>query len=105
MLLIFSILSCGLLSSCAAKTEPKVIVKTEEVFFIPKKVATPVKPTFQEYDKTKFLYQAPNFNRLQQNTVLLKSYCNSLKETVTYYETAIDELNKKRMEMSSTDKQ
>lgn len=84
--------------SCAPK-QPETIVQTKYVFMIPEKVATPTKPEFREYDKTKYLYQAPNFSRLQQNTILLKNYANTLKDTVTYYEKAIDEMQAKRAQL------
>lgn len=88
-----------MLSSCSPKVEYRTVLQPEYVFFIPEKIAAPAKPKFQDYDKSKYLYQAPNFSRLQQNTVLLKNYCNALFETVKHYEQAIEAANAKRVRM------
>ena len=93
MLLIFLISSCLVFTSCAPKQPEKIIVpQVEYVFFIPEKVTIPKKPTFQSYDPKKSMMEKPNFTRLQQNTILMKNYANSLKTTVEHYEALIDKM-------------
>lgn len=80
-------------SGCANKQPEEVIIyKIDYVFFIPEKITTPTKPVFKEYDPKYLLNQSPNFERVQQNTVLLKNYSNALRLTIDKYEALIDKM-------------
>lgn len=88
--------------SCAKQPVKEVPVPVPTyVFFIPEKIVTPDKPVFKEYDKTKLLNQSPNFERLQQNTVMLKNYSNSLRLTIDKYEQLIDEMQETKARVES----
>lgn len=90
-------------SGCATKTEIKEVTVPVPtyVFFIPEKITVPEKPKFLEYDATKLLNEPPNFQRLQQNTVLMKNYANSLRVTIDKYEALIDEIQETKDKMES----
>lgn len=92
-------------SGCATKQPEEVIVyKTDYVFFIPDKITTPTKPVFKEYDPKYLLNQSPNFERVQQNTVLLKNYSNALRLTIDKYEALIDKMQEAKDSVQLTHK-
>jgi len=99
--LILSIVSSLLLTSCAS--EPQMVVKTEYIVSVPAKIATPTPPKFAVLNINESLSSKTNVKKLMQNLSLLKNYSNTLRQTVTYYETEIDRLNKEKETFQEND--
>lgn len=80
-----------LCSSCSSKSiEPVTITKYE--YLIPNKLPVPSKPELYKYDTSLSVASPVNFKRIQQNTIFLIDYANSLKSVITAYEKEIDDL-------------
>lgn len=90
--LILSISSSILLSSCASTT----VVETKYIVSTPVKIDRPSVPTFQTLDNTKPITDADNFKKLQINISLLKNYTLGLQDVIDYYEKEIDRLNEQK---------
>ena len=91
-----------LCSSCSSKnTEPVTITKYE--YLIPNKLPVPSKPELYKYDTSLSVASPVNFKRIQQNTIFLIDYANSLKSVITAYEKEIDNLTAIKNK-ASTDK-
>lgn len=84
-------------SGCATKVEKQI----EYVFYIPEKLSAPTKPTLLKYNTNQGLDSPENFKKSQQNTVFLIDYANALKNTVTQYETLIDEYQTQKKQLES----
>lgn len=96
-----STVSLLLLTSCAS--EPEVIVETQYVVNTPAKIAAPTAPKFAVLNNKESLSSTANTKKLMSNLSLLKNYSNALKQTVTYYETEIDRLQKEKETLNKND--
>ena len=104
--LIFLILSLGLLSSCAPSTPTRTVPDTQFMFFIPEKVNRPNRPVFEAYNPKVGMDDRGNFAKLQRNTLRWTEYTNALSRTCDYYEKQIDgfELKKTQLETAPVQK-
>lgn len=62
----------------------------------PEKIEAPIPPTLMKLNPNKSLEDKTNFKNLQINFSLLNNYIESLRQTITYYETSIDHLNEQK---------
>lgn len=90
--LILCIASLTLLNS--AGCSPKIDVQREYIYYIPEKIPVPEKPKLLTYNREQRLDSPENFKKIQQNTVFLIDYANSLKSVIQQYESTIDEFQK-----------
>lgn len=103
ILLIVSIIVCA--SGCGNK-QTDIEVNTHYTYFIPKKIPTPTKPILIPYNTNEKFDSPTNFKRLQQNTIFIIDYANSLKDVIEEYEKQIDKMNeeKNKLEENSNKK-
>jgi len=91
--LISSTILSVVLSSCSTVQE---VPKIEYVVMTPEKIEAPTPPTLMKLNPNKSLEDKTNFKNLQINFSLLNNYIESLRQTITYYETSIDHLNEQK---------
>lgn len=97
--LMYVILGSCLLVGCAST--PQVVVQPRYMVYVPEKIATPAPPKLKTYDTRYGLDYPANFRKFQENSILLTDYAISLRETVNYYESQIDNLTKEKEKLES----
>jgi hypothetical protein len=90
-----SMISLILLSSTGCSTTCEPVVSTEYMVRVPKKVDRPTPPKLDKLNSEVSLESKTNFKILQSNLSKIKVYVSELLSTVNYYETMIDELDRK----------
>lgn len=90
--MISSTILSAVLSSCSTVQE---VPKIEYAVMTPEKIEAPTPPTLMKLNPNKSLEDKTNF-KIYKLISLLNNYIESLRQTITYYETSIDHLNEQK---------